>query len=48
MKAKVYILKPSSLHWYLSESFDNVNNELRQRLEAYQEYNQGQVRVEYS
>jgi len=48
MKAKVYILHPSSLHWYLSESFDEVDNQLFQELQAYAEYYQGQARVEYS
>ncbi len=48
MKAKVYILNPSSLHWYVSEKFDDVDNELFQQLEAYAEYYQGQVRVEYN
>ena len=48
MKAKVYILNPSSLQWYLSESFDDVDNKLFQKLQTYAEYYQGQVRIEYS
>ena len=48
MKAKVYILNPSSLHWYISEIFDNVDEELYKKLQAYAEYYQGQVSVEYN
>lgn len=46
MTAKVYILSPS-LHWYLSEAFNDVDNKLFQKLQAYAEEYQGQVRVEY-
>jgi len=47
MKATIYTLNPSSLHWYKSESYEDVDNELYQQLQAYAEYHQGQVRVEY-
>lgn len=47
MKATVYILSPS-LHLYISETFENVDTELIQDLQAYAEYYHEQVRVEYS
>ena len=48
MTAKVYTLNPDSLHWYVSETFDAVDDTLFQQLQAYAEYHQGQVRIEYS
>lgn len=47
MKAKVYTLNLMSLHWYLSEVYDNVDNALYEKLQAYAEEFPGQVRIEY-
>ena len=47
MKAIVYVLNLSSLHWYVSQTFEDVDDALLKQLEAYQEEYQGQVRVEY-
>ena len=47
MNAIVYVLNLSSLHWYVSQTFEDVDDALLKQLEAYQEEYQGQVRVEY-
>ena len=48
MTVKIYILNPSSLHWYLSETYKDVTADEVKQIDAYADYNQGQVRVEYN
>ena len=47
MKAAVYELSPK-LHWNKVRTYENVDEELFKRLEAYAECFLGQVIVEYS
>ena len=46
MTATIYELSPE-LHWYIVKIYKDVDNELLKDLQAYQEYYQGQVRIEY-
>lgn len=47
MKATIYELSPN-LYWYKVKVYEAVSDELFKDLQAYADYYQGQVRIEYS